>query len=154
MLEKVECKTLARLIIANGMLKTFQLMAAKDLTIFAPIGKSPSPASALGPVMSLSPAPALAPSPVFEASSSVKDMPPAPSSMETPSTLGTENSRSDNGADHVKGSAGMAVLVTGCATLISSLMVISYLFFFYFIFLLLFFELYFYSVVIFFLGLL
>lgn len=70
--------------------------------------------------MSLSPAPALAPSPVSEALSLVKDMRPAPSPMETPSTSGIENSRSDNGANHVKGSAGMAILVTGCATLISS----------------------------------
>ncbi|XP_030941430.1 fasciclin-like arabinogalactan protein 10 [Quercus lobata] len=93
-------------------------MAAKVLTIFTVnkvlvpkelFGKSPSPAPALGPVMSLSPAPALAPSPVSEAPSPVKDMLPAPSPMETPSTSGS----------HVKGSVGMAVLVTSCATLIS-----------------------------------
>lgn len=52
LLEKAEWKTLARLIIANGVLKTFQLMAAMGLTIFTPIEKSSLPALALGPVMS------------------------------------------------------------------------------------------------------
>lgn len=47
-LETAECKTLARLIIANGVLQTFQSMAANGLTIFAPIGKSSLPTPALG----------------------------------------------------------------------------------------------------------
>ena len=90
---------------ANGVLKAFQSMAAKGLTILTVnkvllpkelFGKSPSPAPAPGPVMSLSPAPALAPSPVSEAPSPVIDMLPAPSPMETPSTSGSENCRSDN----------------------------------------------------------
>uniref|UniRef100_A0A7N2N5T2 Uncharacterized protein n=1 Tax=Quercus lobata TaxID=97700 RepID=A0A7N2N5T2_QUELO len=103
--------------IANDVLKTFQSMAAKGLTIFT-VDKVLLPKELFG--KSPSPAPVLAPSPVSEAPSPIKDMLPAPSPMETPSTSGSENCRSDNGADHMKGSAGMAVLITGCATLISS----------------------------------
>lgn len=90
-------------------------------------GKSPSPAPAPGPVTTPSPAPVLAPSPA-EAPSPKKASPPAPPA-ETPSnspadapTAESENSKTAaNGAHHVKGSAVMAVVLTGCATVISSL---------------------------------
>lgn len=90
-------------------------------------GKSPSPAPAPGPVTTPSPAPVLAPSPA-EAPSPKKASPPAPPA-ETPSnspadapTAESENSKTAaNGAHHVQGSAVMAVVLTGCATVISSL---------------------------------
>lgn len=90
-------------------------------------GKSPSPAPAPGPVTTPSPAPVLAPSPA-EAPSPKKASPPAPPA-ETPlnspadaPTAESENSKTAaNGAHHVKGSAVMAVVLTGCATVISSL---------------------------------
>lgn len=90
-------------------------------------GKSPSPAPAPGPVTTPSPAPVLAPSPA-EAPSPKKASPPAPPA-ETPlnspadaPTAESENSKTAaNGAHHVKGSVVMAVVLTGCATVISSL---------------------------------
>lgn len=90
-------------------------------------GKSPSPAPAPGPVTTPSPAPVLAPSPA-EAPSPKKASPPAPPA-ETPlnspadaPTAESENSKTAaNGAHHVKGSAVMAAVLTGCATVISSL---------------------------------
>lgn len=93
-------------------------------------GKSPSPAPAGEPVTSPSPAPVLAPSPSpakAKAPSPLGASPPAPPT-ETP--LGSpsdapmaesQNSTTDtNGGTHVKGNAVMAVLVTCCATVISS----------------------------------
>jgi hypothetical protein len=91
-------------------------------------GKSPSPAPAPEPATatSPSPAPALAPTPKGEAPSPSTASPPAPptetpggSPSEAPSH-DSQNSTTDNGAGHVKGSALVAVLVTVSATIISS----------------------------------
>ena len=91
-------------------------------------GKSPSPAPAPGPVTTPSPAPVLAPTPASKAPSPAKASPPAPPA-DTPSdspanspTAESESSKTTaSGAHHVKGSAVMAVVLTGCATVISSL---------------------------------
>lgn len=91
-------------------------------------GKSPSPAPAPGPVTTPSPAPVLAPTPASKAPSPAKASPPAPPA-DTPSdspanspTAESESSKTTaSGAHHVKGSVVMAVVLTGCATVISSL---------------------------------
>lgn len=91
-------------------------------------GKSPSPAPGLEPSAAPSPAPVLAPTPsTVEAPSPLAASPPAPPS-ETPEgapseapSAESENSTSANGASHVASPAlMMTVLVTVCATVISS----------------------------------
>ncbi|XP_021825579.1 fasciclin-like arabinogalactan protein 8 [Prunus avium] len=91
-------------------------------------GKSPSPAPGLVPSAAPSPAPVLAPSPAsVEGPSPLTASPPAPPS-ETPEgapseapSAESENSTSGNGAGHVASPALlMTVLVTVCATVISS----------------------------------
>ncbi|KAH0980424.1 hypothetical protein GBA52_007601 [Prunus armeniaca] len=91
-------------------------------------GKSPSPAPGLEPSAAPSPAPVLAPTPsTVEAPSPLAGSPPAPPS-ETPEgapseapSAESENSTSANVAGHVASPAlMMTVLVTVCATVISS----------------------------------
>lgn len=91
-------------------------------------GKSPSPAPGLEPSAAPSPAPVLAPTPsTVEAPSPLAPSPPAPPS-ETPEgapseapSAESENSTSANVAGHVASPAlMMTVLVTVCATVISS----------------------------------
>ncbi|KAI5345333.1 PREDICTED: fasciclin [Prunus dulcis] len=91
-------------------------------------GKSPSPAPGLEPSAAPSPAPVLAPTPsTVEAPSPLAASPPAPP-LETPEgapseapSAESENSTSGNGAGHVASPAlMMTVLVTVCATVISS----------------------------------
>ncbi|CAB4300177.1 unnamed protein product [Prunus armeniaca] len=91
-------------------------------------GKSPSPAPGLEPSAAPSPAPVLAPTPsTVEAPSPLAASPPAPPS-ETPEgapseapSAESENSTSANVAGHVASPAlMMTVLVTVCATVISS----------------------------------
>ncbi|CAL9006919.1 unnamed protein product [Prunus brigantina] len=91
-------------------------------------GKSPSPAPGLEPSAAPSPAPVLAPTPsTVEAPSPLAPSPPAPPS-ETPEgapseapSAESENSTSTNGVSHVASPAlMMTVLVTVCATVISS----------------------------------
>ncbi|BFG21779.1 hypothetical protein CerSpe_080530 [Prunus speciosa] len=94
-------------------------------------GKSPSPAPGLEPSAAPSKAPVLAPSPAsVEAPSPLAASPPAPPAppLETPEgapseapSAESENSTSGNGAGHVASPALlMTVLVTVCATVISS----------------------------------
>ncbi|KAG2723337.1 hypothetical protein I3760_02G165900 [Carya illinoinensis] len=89
-------------------------------------GKSPSSAPAPSPT-SPSPAPVVAPSPVTEAPSPLSASPPAPPT-ETPGgapagapSHESQNSTSDNGAGHVKGSALVAALITVSVTVVSSI---------------------------------
>ncbi|ONI22739.1 hypothetical protein PRUPE_2G147700 [Prunus persica] len=91
-------------------------------------GKSPSPAPGLEPSAAPSPAPVLAPTPsTVETPSPLPASPPAPP-LETPEgapseapSAESENSTSGDGAGHVASPAlMMTVLVTVCATVISS----------------------------------